>query len=222
MAASLRNADPAQEEVAHGLGAGRLRTFWRITLGQARVAILGGCLLVVLVLLAEYGAFEILGYQTFTTEIFTEFSQAFNIAAASALSLVLVALGLVVLAGESLARGRGRVNRVDRMAQHRTDRLRLGRWTGIVLLALLALVLLALGPPRGLGDLLVGRGRPARARRRLDPQRRRAYGPLRRLRRGGRDPHGAPGGHPRHPLRRPTCAGCSSAAPISCWPCPDW
>ena len=149
VAASLRNADPAQEEVAHGLGAGRLLTFWRVTLGQARVAILGGCLLVVLVLLAEYGAFEILGYQTFTTEIFTEFSQAFNIAAASALSLVLVALGLVVLAGESLARGRGRVNRVDRMAQHRTDRLRLGRWTGIVLLALLALVLLALGLPVG-------------------------------------------------------------------------
>ena len=149
VAASLRNADPAQEEVAHGLGAGRLRTFWRITLGQARVAILGGCLLVVLVMLAEYGAFEILGYQTFTTEIFTEFSQAFNIAAAAALSLVLVALGLVLLAGESVARGRGRVNRVDRMAQHRTDRLRLGRWTGIVLLALMALVLLALGLPVG-------------------------------------------------------------------------
>src|SRR6202167_5609753 len=149
VAASFRNSDPGQEELARSLGAGRLQTFWRVTLGQARVAILGGCLLVALVLLAEYGAFEILGYQTFTTEIFTEFSQAFNIAAASGLSLVLVALGLVVLAGEALARGRGRVNRVDRMAQHRTDRLRLGRWTGIVLLALLALVLLALGLPVG-------------------------------------------------------------------------
>jgi iron(III) transport system permease protein len=147
VAASLRNADPAQEEVAHGLGVGRLRTFWRITVGQARIAILGGCLLVVLVLLAEYGAFEILGYQTFTTEIFTESEQAFNVAAACALSLVLVALGLVVLAGETLARGRGRTARVDRMAQHRADPLRLGRWTTVVLLALLALVLLALGLP---------------------------------------------------------------------------
>jgi iron(III) transport system permease protein len=149
VAASLRNADPAQEEVAHSLGAGRLRTFWRITVGQARVAILGGCLLVVLVLLAEYGAFEILGYQTFTTEIFTEFSQAFNVATASALSLVLVALGLVVLAGESLVRGRGRVNRVDRMAQHRTGRYQLGYWTAPVLVVLLALVGLALGVPVG-------------------------------------------------------------------------
>src|SRR5208282_2143298 len=74
VAASFRNADPGQEEVARSLGVGRLRTFWRITLGQARVAILGGCLLVTLLLLAEYGAFEILGYRTFTTEIFTEFN----------------------------------------------------------------------------------------------------------------------------------------------------
>jgi iron(III) transport system permease protein len=73
VAASLRTADPDQEEVARSLGSGRLRTFVRITLGQAKGAILGGCLLVALVMLAEYGAFEILGYQTFTTEIFIEF-----------------------------------------------------------------------------------------------------------------------------------------------------
>ena len=62
VAASLRNADPAQEEVARSLGLGRLRTFWRVTVGQARLAILGGMVLVGLVVLAEFGAFEILGY----------------------------------------------------------------------------------------------------------------------------------------------------------------
>ena len=65
-----------------------------MTLRQARAAILGGCLLVALVLLAEYGAFEILGYQTFTTEIFTEFNVSFNVPTACALSLVLVLLSL--------------------------------------------------------------------------------------------------------------------------------
>ena len=107
VAASLRNADPGQEEVARSLGAGRLRTFWRITVGQARVAILGGCLLVALVILAEYGAFEILGYRTFTTEIFTRVQVGFNVPAACALSLVLVVLGLVVLAGERPLTGAG-------------------------------------------------------------------------------------------------------------------
>ena len=71
VAASLRSADPGQEEVARSLGVSRLRTFARITIGQARGAILGGCLLVALVLLAEYGAFEMLGFRTFTTEIFS-------------------------------------------------------------------------------------------------------------------------------------------------------
>jgi iron(III) transport system permease protein len=149
VASSLRNADPAQEEVARSLGLGRLHTFWRITLAQARVAILGGCLLVILVLLAEYGAFEILGYQTFTTEIFTEFSVAFNVPTACGLSLVLVLLGLMVLVGESAARGRGRISRVDRMAQRLTRRHHLGRWTVPALLGLLALVALALGVPVG-------------------------------------------------------------------------
>jgi iron(III) transport system permease protein len=147
VASSLRNADPAQEEVARSLGASRLRTFWRVTIGQARVAILGGCLLVVLVLLAEYGAFEILGYQTFTTEIFTEFSVSFNVPTACALSLVLVILGLVVLAGESASRGRGRVSRSGPMAQRVTGRHHLGRWTALALAALGGLVTLALGVP---------------------------------------------------------------------------
>ena len=78
VAASLRAADPAQEEVARSLGLGRLRTFWTVTVGQARLAIFGGAILVGLVVLAEFGAFEILGYQTLTTEIYNEFQVGFN------------------------------------------------------------------------------------------------------------------------------------------------
>jgi iron(III) transport system permease protein len=149
VAASFRNADPGQEEVARSLGAGRLSTSWRITLGQARTAILGGCLLVTLVLLAEYGAFEILGYQTFTTEIFTEFNVSFNIPTASALSLVLVLLSLLVLAGEGLARGRSRVSRSGPLAQRIGARQRLGRARIPVLAGFVLLVALALGVPVG-------------------------------------------------------------------------
>jgi iron(III) transport system permease protein len=144
--ASLRSADPGQEEVARSLGSGRIRTFVRITLGQAKGAILGGCLLVTLVLLAEYGAFEILGYQTFTTEIFTEFN-GYSFAASCALSLVLVLLSLLVLAGEGMLRGRSRVARSGPMAQRISPPQRLGwaRWPVLALFA--GLVLAALGVP---------------------------------------------------------------------------
>ena len=144
--ASLRSADPGQEEVARSLGAGQVRTFARITLGQAKTAIGGGCLLVALVILAEYGAFEIVGYQTFTTEIFTEFN-GYSLAASCALSLVLVLLSMLVLAGEGAVRGRGRVSRAGPMAPRMIPPQRLGwaRWPTAGLFAVL--VLLALGVP---------------------------------------------------------------------------
>jgi iron(III) transport system permease protein len=149
VAASLRNADPTQEEVARSLGLGRLRTFWRVTLGQARVAILGGCLLVGLVMLAEYGAFEILGFRTFTTEIYTEFLNGFDAPAACALSLVLVVLSLLLLGGEGLARGRGRQSRTGQLAARVPRPYRLGRATLPVFMGFLLLVGLALGVPVG-------------------------------------------------------------------------
>jgi iron(III) transport system permease protein len=147
VAASLRSADPGQEEVARSLGTGRVATFFRITLAQARGAILGGCLLVALVLLAEYGAFELLGYQTFTTEIFTEFNLSFSVPAACALSLVLVGLSLLVLSGEGLARGRGRVVRTGAGTQRVSPPLPLGRAAWPAVAGVFALVVLALGVP---------------------------------------------------------------------------
>lgn len=148
-AAGFRNADPSQEEVARSLGVGRFATFWRVTIWQAKTAILGGCLLVTLVLLAEYGAFETVGYPTFTTEIFTELNLSFSLSAASALSLVLVVFGIVVLGGEAVVRGRGRESRSGPLAKRLLTRRRLGRAKVPVLLLMAALVLLALGVPLG-------------------------------------------------------------------------
>ncbi len=147
VAASLRAADPGQEEVARSLGVGRLRTFLRVTLGQARGAVLGGCVLVALTLLAEYGAFEILDFHTFTTQIFTEFQVSFDVPSAAALSLVLVVLGALVLGVDALARGRDRVARTGPLAQRVAHRHRLGRATAPVVVAFAALVGLALGVP---------------------------------------------------------------------------
>jgi iron(III) transport system permease protein len=147
VAASLRHADPGQEEVARSLGVGRVRTFARITLGQARGAILGGCLLVALVLLAEYGAFEMLSYQTFTTEIFTNLNEPGGVPTACALSLVLVVISLFVLGGETWAGGGRRISRSGPMVARIMPPLRLGAARIPALLGLTALILLAVGVP---------------------------------------------------------------------------
>lgn len=148
VAASLRSADPSLEEVSRSLGAGRFKTFLKVTLGQSRSAILGGCVLVALVVLAEYGAFEILAYQTFTTVIFNEF-HFLQVPIACALSLVLIVLSIVILGSEVFLRGRGRVVRTGQFAQREARRYRLGKAKIPVLLGFVVLVGLALGVPIG-------------------------------------------------------------------------
>ncbi len=128
VAASFRGADPGQEEVARSLGLSRRQTFRRVTLAQARPALLGGCVLVSLALLAEYGAFEVLRYHTLTTEIFFESERSYNLPLASSLALILVVISLAVLGGDALGRGRGRVARTTAAVRSRRFH-RLGRAT---------------------------------------------------------------------------------------------
>ena len=144
VAAALRRADPSMEEAAHSLGVGRAAAFFRVTLPLVRTAIFGGCVLVVLTVISEYGAFEILGYQTFTTEIFTEFQ--FDSRAAGALAIPLVLLGLLVLLTEGLLPRRTVTGSSPRRAV-RPARLR--RFTVPAMLAMAALVALGVGVPVG-------------------------------------------------------------------------
>jgi iron(III) transport system permease protein len=146
VAAALRRTDPALEDTAHGLGVGRLRTFWRISLPQIAPAVLGGTVLVTLTVISEYGTFEILRYPTFTTEVFNEFQ--FAPQAAGALSIPLVLLGLLALGTEGLlSRRRGsRHVGVVRLA------LPASRWRPRIaptVAALAALVTLGVGVPIG-------------------------------------------------------------------------
>ena len=89
-AATLRRLDPAVEESARALGSGSAGVFFRVVLPQLRLAILGGGLLIGVHLLAEYGAFAMLRFDTFTTAIFEQFQATFDGAAGSMLAGVLV------------------------------------------------------------------------------------------------------------------------------------
>ena len=116
---------------------------------QARGAILGGCLLVALVMLAEYGAFEILGYPDLHHRDLHRVPGVVQYPASCALVLVLVLLGLVVLGAEAMTRDKGRVRAPRPPGAAGDPTHRLGRATVPVLLGFVALVGLALGVPVG-------------------------------------------------------------------------
>lgn len=147
VAATLRRLDPAIEESARALGSSPVAVFGRIVLPQLRLAVLGGGLLIAVHLLAEYGAFAMLRFSTFTTAIFEQFQATFNGAAGSTLAGVLILLCLLFIITETAARGDARYARIGSGAQRASTPHRLGASTIPATLGLGALAALALGVP---------------------------------------------------------------------------
>ncbi len=147
VAATLRRLDPAVEESARALGSDSMGVFFRVVLPQLRLAILGGGLLVGVHLLAEFGAFAMIRFDTFTVAIFQQFQVTFDGAAGSMLAGVLVLLCLALLIAEAAARGKIRFARIGSGAPRAATPNPLGYSTIPALVALTVLAVLSLGVP---------------------------------------------------------------------------
>ncbi|WP_068154966.1 ABC transporter permease [Rhodococcus phenolicus] len=140
--ATLRRLDAEIEESARALGCGPWAVFGRVVLPQLRLAILGGSLLVALHLLAEFGAFSMIRFDTFTTAIYQQFQATFNGTAGTMLAGVLVLCCLAVLLLEALARGRSRYARIGSGTGRSATPTPLG-WGQLPALAFLTVLLAA-------------------------------------------------------------------------------
>lgn len=150
VAAALRGLDPALEESARTLGLGPRRVFWRVVLPQLRPALLGGMLLVALSTLSEFGAFTLLRFRTFTTEIYAEYRISFDGGGTSLLACLLIVACLICVAAELRVRGGARYDQTHRGARRAVARYALGRWRWPVLAGFSALAIATLGVPLGM------------------------------------------------------------------------
>ena len=150
VAAALRGLDPALEETARSLGQTSWGCFFRVVLPQLRPALYGGVLLVALKTLSEFGAFALLRFETFTTELFAQFRTGFDGPPLSLLAVVLLVLCVACLIGEMKVRGRARYARVGAGTRRNSRLAPLGwtRWP--VLIGFVALTLATLGTPLGM------------------------------------------------------------------------
>ncbi|KQR76570.1 iron ABC transporter permease [Burkholderia sp. Leaf177] len=150
VAAALRGMDPALEESARSLGCGRIGVFVRVVLPQLRPALLGGMLLVALGVLSEFGAFTLLRFRTFTTQIYAEYRTSFDSSGASVFACILIAMCLFCLALEMRVRGGARYERVDRGVRRAALRYDLGHWRWAVAAGFAVLAIVTLGVPIGM------------------------------------------------------------------------
>jgi len=150
VSAALRGMDPALEEAGRSLGLGPWACFFRVVLPQLKPALLGGVLLVALSVLSEFGAFVLLRFRTFTTEIYAEYRASFDGAGAALIACILMLLCLVFLVAEFKVRGSTRYDRLDRGTRRSATRYELGWGKWPVWAAFAGLTVATLGVPLGM------------------------------------------------------------------------
>ncbi len=163
VAARLLRLRSSLDESGRMLGLSSTATFFKVTLPQLRTAIFGGALLAFLYTLSEFGAVQLLGYDTLTRVIFS--SRLTNRALSFAAASVVLLLALCVVALERSQRG---VSRPDDRASVLTRQPTRLRWGTIPALAACTLVLsvgllvpvasLSTWAQRGLADGRIGFG----------------------------------------------------------------
>jgi iron(III) transport system permease protein len=102
----LRRLDPALEDVARGLGAGRRRVFMSVVLPQLRPVMAASALLVSLYVLSDFGAVSMLRYETFTRAIYTQFAGRLDTGPALFLAGLLSTAALIIVIVQMWLRGR--------------------------------------------------------------------------------------------------------------------
>jgi iron(III) transport system permease protein len=106
LVAAFRGLDPALEESARGLGAGRWRRWRTVTLPQVLPALRASSLLVGLYTMADFGAVALLRYDTFTRAIFLQYAGRLDRRPATLLAAVLMLMALAVVWIERATRAR--------------------------------------------------------------------------------------------------------------------
>lgn len=112
--AALLEQAPATLDAARTLGAGRVRTLRTVVLPLARPSLAAGLALVMMEVLTDFATVQYFGVKTVSVGVYLTWKGSYDFAAATQLSMLVLAFALAVLAGERLLRGRARFTQATR------------------------------------------------------------------------------------------------------------
>lgn len=132
-------------EVGAMLGLSPWRSFLKIALPMSRPWLMGGVVLALMEVLADFGTVSIFGVETFTTAIYEAWFGFFSLETAKQLASLMIMLVFILLALEQYSRGKRRFHRMDKSNHHTQTNLKgMGKWlatlycASILLLAIVA------------------------------------------------------------------------------------
>ena len=137
VAARLQRLSGSLEESARVVGDSASQTFRRVVLPQIVTAVLAGTLLVFLYTISDFGAVQLMRYDTLTRAINTNYLARPEVA--FALSLVLLLLAIIVVVGESRLTGSMPKSNSARSARSVTYELGRWRWPAVAFVVVVAL-----------------------------------------------------------------------------------
>ena len=130
-------------EVSQALGHSPVNAFFKAALPMARPWIAAGLMLVLMETLADFGAFSIFNYDTFTTGIYKAWFGFFSVSAAAQLSSVLLVFVFLIIVVEQWMRSKMQFHQVGKLYLA-ANRLKLRGWKKwAACISLLSIVLVA-------------------------------------------------------------------------------
>ncbi len=104
--ASFKRQQASVIASARLLNAGAWRVFWQISVPLARPAIIAGVLITMMETLADFGVVSLFNYDTFTTAIYSAWSDFRSVSLAAQLATVLVFMAFLLMYLERISRGK--------------------------------------------------------------------------------------------------------------------
>lgn len=127
VSAAMRRLNRNFEEVARSQGMNMWQVFWKVNVPLLRPAIGAGAILIALYVISDFGAIAMLRYMTFTSAIYYQMGSYDNLSA-TVLSVVLIAITLLILWGESRVQRKGDYTQSASGAASKPKEIPLGKW----------------------------------------------------------------------------------------------